>query len=240
MMASQRRRPVAEHEIARGLSLERASRLVNAIRMRDERELAAPTTNDVHGMRSKIGDSPPFNGLSGGDQDLLLSVIHTIRLKIQVYDDYPKMREEKPGTLLMATSKLIAATSSYGLMTVVADKMSHILGITIDEAGEKINEAVKTVKLMREIVQGAPARPKVYDKRKVRSRMQRDEAVTVRNCLEIFGISARNTGPDEHQGKGDEGLELIARIIHCTSGRKPGLHALRRRLTRAGRGPDNS
>jgi hypothetical protein len=242
MTPSQRRTPgvavaaAKEREIAGGPSFERASRLAKALGRRGQKEIIAPTENDVQDMRSKIGDSPPFNRLSGANQDLLLYAIHTLRLKLQVYDDYPKMREEKPGTLLTATTKLIAATSTYGLMTVVADKMSKKIGITIDEAQVKINEAIETVRLMREIVQEAPARPKVYDKRTVRSRRQRDEAVTIRNCLKIFGISVRKTGPDEYLGKGNEELELIARIIHCTSGRKPGLHALRRRLTRAVRG----
>jgi hypothetical protein len=216
-----------EREISRGPSFERASRLGKALRRRDKKEIVTPTESDVQDMRTKIGDSPPFNRLSPVDQNLLLSVINTLRLKLQVYDDYPKLREEKPGPLLTATTQLVAATSSYGLMAVVADKMSKKLGITIDDAQAKI-------------VQKAPAQPKVYDKRTVRSRRQRDEAATIRNCLKSFGITFSKTGPDEYQGKGDEGLELIARLIHCTSGKRPSLHALRRRLTRAVRGQDNS
>lgn len=229
-----------EREISRGPSFERASRLGKALRRRDKKEIVTPTESDVQDMRTKIGDSPPFNRLSPVDQNLLLSVINTLRLKLQVYDDYPKLREEKPGPLLTATTQLVAATSSYGLMAVVADKMSKKLGITIDDAQAKISEAVETVKTMREIVQKAPAQPKVYDKRTVRSRRQRDEAATICNCLKSFGITFSKTGPDEYQGKGDEGLELIARLIHCTSGKRPSLHALRRRLTRAVRGQDNS
>jgi hypothetical protein len=225
-----------ERAIGRGPSFERALRLEKALLRRDQKEIVAPPESDVQDMRTKIGDSPPFNRLSGANQDLLLCVIYTLRLKLQVYDDYPKLMEEKPGPLLTATTKLIAATSSSGLMTVVADKMSKKLGITIDEARVKINEAVETVKLMQEIVQGAPARPRVYDKRTVRSRRQRDEALTIRNCLKSFGITVSKTGPDEYQREADEGLELTARIIHWTSGRKPDLNALRRRLTRAERG----
>jgi hypothetical protein len=229
-----------EPEIANGLSLKRASRLSRARVMINQKEIVAPPESDVREMRTKIGDSPPFNRLSSADQDDLLSAIYALRLKLQVYDDLPKFMEEKPGPLLSATTKLIAATSSCGLMTVVAYKMSKKLGIAIDEAQVKINEAVETVRLMREIVQGAPARPSVYDKRMVRSRKQRDEAAAIRDVLKLFGITISKTGPDEHRGKGDEGLELIARFVHYTSGRKPNLHALRSRLTRAESGRRNS
>jgi hypothetical protein len=83
------------------------------------------------------------------------------------------------------------------------------------------------------IAQKIAAQPKVYDKRTLRRRRLRDETITILSCLELFGINVSKTGPGEHQGKADDGLELMARIIGYTSGVKPSLNALRMRLTRA-------
>ena len=54
----------------------------------------------------------------------------------------------------------------------------------------------------------------------------------IRDLLKVVGINIRKTSPDEYGREGDAGLELMARIIHYTSGDKPSLEALRMRLTR--------
>ena len=56
--------------------------------------------------------------------------------------------------------------------------------------------------------------------------------MTILRCLQLFGINVSRTAGD-YEGGGDEGLELMARIIGYTSGVKPNLNALRMRLARA-------
>jgi hypothetical protein len=120
----------------------------------------------------------------------------------------------------------------HGLLSVVADDISEIRSTTVSEAWRDLRGSIETMALTFEIVQKIAAQPKVYDKRTLRRIRQRDETTTMLRCLQLFGINVSRTGSGDYQGRGDEGLELMARIIGYTSCVKPSLNALRMRLTR--------
>ncbi len=123
----------------------------------------------------------------------------------------------------------------HGLLSVAADEMSEIRGTTVGEAWRKIIECANTANWLREIIQRISEEPKVYDKRTIRSRRQRHEAIMIRDCLKVVGVVVRKKGPDEYGREGDPGLKLAVRIALYTSGKLPGLNTFRTRLSRAGR-----
>jgi hypothetical protein len=219
--------------MARGSSFERAAWLATMLRMADRKEIADPTDDDIQEMREAIGDDPTFEKLSEANKTLLFCAMLTIRQQLQIYDELVKFEEEEPGPLLSALTRMVTTIPNYhGLLSVAADEMSEIDGTTVHEAWRKIFECANTAKLLREIIQRISAKPKVYDKRTIRSRRQRHEAIMIRDCLKLVGVDLRKTGPDEYGREGDEGLKLAARIVRYTSGNLPGLHALRTRLSR--------
>jgi len=220
--------------MARGPSFERAAWLANMLRMADRREIANPTDDDIQEMRRAIGDDLTFEKLSDANKTLLFCAMLTIRQRLQIYDQLVKFEEEEPGRLLSALTGMVATIPKYhGLLSVAADEMSEIRGTTVGEAWRQIIECANTAKLLREIVQRISAKPKVYDKRTIRSRRQRHEAVMIRDCLKVIGVDLCETGPDEYGREGDPGLKLAVRIVRYMSGKQPELHAFRTRLSRA-------
>jgi hypothetical protein len=230
-----KRKPASDIGLmARGPSFERAAWLGNMLRMADRKEIADPTDDDIQEMREAIGDDPTFEKLSDANKTLLFCAMLTIRQRLQIYDELVKFEEEKPNPLLSALTGMVETIPNYhGLLSVAADEMSEIGGTTVHEAWRKIIECANTAKLLQDIVQGISAKPKVYDKRTVRSRRQRHEAIMIRDCLKVVGVVIRMTGPDEYGREGDDGLKLAVRIIRYTSGEDVELHAFRTRLSRA-------
>jgi hypothetical protein len=204
------------------------------LRMAEQRALAEPTEDDIQEMRAAIGDDPTFARLSDASKSLMFCAMLTIRRRLEIYDGLVKFEEEEAGPLLSALTRLIVTVPGYhGLLSVAADEISEVRGTTVNEAWRTIVECVNTVELLRGIFERISARPKVYDKRTIRSRRQRHEAVMIRDCLKLVGVDLRKTGPDEYGREGDEGLKLAVRIVRYTSGKQPGLHAFRTRLSRA-------
>jgi hypothetical protein len=220
--------------MGRGPSFERAAWLANMLRMADSREIADPTESDIQEMRSAIGDNPIFAELSDANKALLFCALLTIRLRLRIYDELVKFEEEEPRPLLSALMAIVATIPNYhGVLSVAADEISEISEISVGEAWRNIVEFADTAELLRDVIQRSASRPRVYDKRTIRSRRQRHEAVMIRDCLNLVGVNLRKTGPDEYGSEGDEGLKLAARIVRYTSGKLPGLDALRTRLSRA-------
>ena len=230
-----KRKPDSDIDLmARGPSFERAAWLANMARMADRKEIADPTDDDIQEMRKAIGDDPTFEKLSDANKTLLFCAMLAIRQRLQIYDELVKFEEEEPGPLLSALTRMVATIPNYhGLLSVAADEMSEIGGTTVHEAWRKIIECANTAKLLREIVQRISAKPKVYDKRTIRSRRQRHEAIMIRDCLKVIEVVIRMTGPDEYGREGDDGLKLAVRIVRYTSGEELELHAFRTRLSRA-------
>jgi hypothetical protein len=222
--------------MARGASFERTAWLANMARMADRREIADPTADDIQEMREAIGDDPTFEKLSDTNKALLFCAMLAIRKRLQIYDELVKFEDEEPGPLLSALTGVVTTIPNYhGLLSVAADEMSEIGGTTVHEAWRKIIECANTAKLLQEIVQRISAKPNVYDKRTVRSRRQRHEAIMICDCLKVVGVDLYETGPDEYGREGDPGLKLAVRIVLYTSGKQPKLHAFRTRLSRARR-----
>ena len=118
--------------MARGPSFERAAWLGNMLRMADRKEIADPTDDDIQEMREAIGDDPTFEKLSDANKTLLFSAMLTIRQRLQIYDELVKFEEEEPGPLLSALTGIVATIPNYhGLLSVAADEMSEIRGITV-------------------------------------------------------------------------------------------------------------
>jgi hypothetical protein len=220
--------------MAHGESFENAAWLANMRIAIEKRRLFEPTDDEIQKMRAKIGDSPLCAKLSDANKAELFRVMLTVRLKLETYDRLSKFEQAHIAGLLRVLADFVATIPRHhGLLSVVADDISQIRSTTVSEAWEDIRRSVETMTLMLMIAQKIAAQPKVYDKRTLRRRRLRDETITILSCLELFGINVSKTGPGEHQGKGDDGLELMARIIGYTSGVKPSLNALRMRLTRA-------
>ena len=231
-----KRKPDSDLLARLGPSFERAAWLANMARMADKKEIADPTDDDIQEMREAIGDDPTFEKLSDANKTLLFCAMLAIRQRLQIYDELVKFEEEKPGPLLSALTRMVATIPNYhGLLSVAADEISEIRGTTVGEAWRKIIEFANTAKLLLEIVQRISAEPKVYDKRTVRSRRQRHEAIMIRDCLKVIGVVVRERGPDEYGREGDDGLKLAVRIVRYTSGEQLELHAFRTRLSRAER-----
>jgi hypothetical protein len=223
-----------KHLIARGPSFERAAWLASMLRMAEQRALAEPTEDDIQEMRAAIGDDPTFAKLSDANKALLFCAMLMIRRRLMIYDELVKFEEEEPGPLLSALTAIVAVMPNYhGLLSVIADEMSEVGGTTVSEAWRKIVEFDDTAELLRGLTHRISAQPRVYDKRTIRSRRQRHEAVLIRDCLKPVGVDLRKTGPDEYGREGNEGLKLAVRIVRYTSGKQPGLHAFRTRLSRA-------
>lgn len=228
-----KRKPDSEIDLVWGPSFERAAWLANMARMADKKEIA-PTDDDIQEMRNAIGDDPTFEKLSDANKTLLFCAMLTMRQRLQIYDELVKFEEEDPGPLLSALTRMVATIPNYhGLLSVAADEIGENRGTTVHEAWRKIIECANTAKLLREIVQRISAKPKVYDKRTIRSRQQRREAVMIRDCLKVIAVDLRETGPDEYGREGDRGLKLAVRIVLYTSGKQPKLHTFRTRLSRA-------
>jgi hypothetical protein len=222
--------------MARGASFERAAWLANMLRMADGKEIADPTDDDIQEMREAVGDDPTFEKLLDSNKTLLFCAMLTIRQRLQIYDELVKFEEEEPGPLLSALTGMVATIPNYhGLLSVAADEMAEIGRTTVHEAWRKIIECANTEKLLLEIIQRVSAEPNVYDKRTVRSRRQRHEALMIRDCLKVIGVDLRKTGPDEYGREGDPGLKLAVRIVRYTSGENVELDAFRTRLYRARR-----
>jgi hypothetical protein len=220
--------------MTQGPSFKRAVWLASMLRLAEQKALADPTDNDIQEMRVAIGDDPTFAQLSDANRTLLFCAMLTIRLRIQIYDELVKFEEEKPGPLLSALAAIVAVLPNYhGLLSVVADEMSESEETTVGDAWRKIIDFYKTADFLRDIISRIPAKPRVYDKRTIRSRRQRHEAIMIRDCLKVVGVDLRKTGPDEYGREGDAGLKLAVRIVRYTSGRQPDLHAFRTRLSRA-------
>jgi hypothetical protein len=219
--------------MARGPSFERAAWLTSMLRLSDQKALVDPSDGDIQEMRAAIGDDPAFAKLSDANQALLFSAMLTIRRRLKIYDELVKFEEEQPGPLLSALTAIVAVMPNYhGLLSVVADEMSESEATAVSEAWGKIVEFHNMADFLREIISRISAEP-AYDRRTIRSRRQRHEAVMIRDCLKIVGVDLRKTGPDEYGSEGDEGLKLAVRIVRYTSGKEPGLHAFRTRLSRA-------
>jgi hypothetical protein len=185
-------------------------------------------------MRAAIGDNQTFARLLDADKDHMFSAMLTVRHRLQIYDELVKFEEEDPSPLLSALTAIVAAVPNYhGLLSEVADEMREGGETPVGDSWRKIVEFANTAELLRESIQRISAKPKVYDMRKVRSRRQRHEAVMIRDCLKLLGVDLRMTGPDEYGREGDDGLKLAVRIVRYTSGKQPGLHAFRTRLSRA-------
>jgi hypothetical protein len=229
------RKPDSDIDLmARGPSFQRAAWLANMARIADRREIADPTDDDVQEMRRAIGDDLTFEKLSDANKTLLFRAMLTIRQRLQIYDELVKFEEEEPGPLLSALTGMVATIPNYhGLLSVAADEMSEIGRTTVHEAWRKIVECANTEKLLQDIVRRISAKPKVYDKRTIRSRRQRHEALMIRDCLKVIGVDLHETGPDEYGREGDPALKLAVRIVLYTSGTQPKLHAFRTRLSRA-------
>jgi hypothetical protein len=220
--------------MAHGESFENAAWLANMRIAIEKRGLFEPTDGEIQNMRAKIGDSPLFAKLSDTNKAELFRVMLTVRLKLETYDRLSKFEQEHIAGLLRVLGDFVATIPRHhSLLSVVADGISEIRSTTVSEAWGDIRRSVETMTLMLMIAQKIAAQPKAYDKRTLRRRRLRDETITILSSLELFGINVSKTGPGEHQGKGDDGLELLARIIGYTSGVKPSLNALRMRLTRA-------
>jgi hypothetical protein len=232
-----RRKPDSGTNVmARGpsASFERAAWLAKMGRMQDRKEIADPTDDDIQDMREAIGDDPTFEKLSDENKTLLFGAMLTIREQLRIYDGLVKSEEEEPGPLLSALTRVVTTMPNYhGLLSVAADEMSEIDGITVHEAWRKIIDSANTAEVLRGIIPRISGAPKAYDKRKVRSRRQRHEALMIHDCLKPIGVAIRMTGPDEYGREGDDGLKLAVRIVRYTSGEDVRLHAFRTRLSRA-------
>jgi hypothetical protein len=137
-----------------------------------------------------------------------------IRGRLRIYDELVKFEEEEPRPLLSALMAIVATIANYhGVLSVVADEISEISEISVGEAWRKIVEFADMTELLRDVIQRIASRPRVYDKRTIRSRRQRHEAVMIRDCLKLVGVNLRKTGPDQYGSEGDEGLKLAARIV---------------------------
>jgi hypothetical protein len=204
------------------------------LRMADQKALADPTDSDIQEMRSAIGDDPTFAMLTDANKTFLFCAMLAIRGRLRIYDELVKFEEEEPRPLLSALTAIVATIPNYhGVLSVAADEISEISEISVGEAWRKIVEFADMAELLRDVIQRIASTPRVYDKRTIRSRRQRHEAVMIRDCLKLVGVNLRKTGPDEYGSEGDEGLKLAARIVRYTSGKLPGLDALRTRLSRA-------
>jgi hypothetical protein len=220
--------------MAQGPSFERAAWLATMLRIANAGAMADPTYDDKQEMRAAIGDNQTFARLLDADKGDLFSAMLTIRHRLQIYDELVKFEEEDLSPLLSALTAIVAAIPNYhGLLSVVADEMRDGGETPVSESWRKIVEFANTAELLREIIVRISAKPKVYDMRKIRSRRQRHEAVMIRDCLKLRGVDLRLTGPDEYGREGDDGLKLAVRIVRYTSGKQPGLHAFRTRLSRA-------
>jgi hypothetical protein len=240
-----KRKPDSDIDLmARGPSFERMAWLANMLRMANRREFAEPTDDDIREMRKKIGGNPLFAKLSDANKAELFRVIVTVRQRLRIYERLPEMEEEDIAPLLRVLADFVATVPNYhGLLTVAVDEMSGTCGTTVGDGWQTIIGLVNIVESLREIVEGISeevcqrrtGKPKVYDKRTIRRLRQRYETIAIRDCLRALGINISKTGPGDHKGKGDDALELMANIIHYTSGAKPSLDALRTRLTRVER-----
>jgi hypothetical protein len=222
--------------MARGpsASFKRAAWLAKMGRMQDRKEIADPTDDDIQDMREVIGDDPTFEKLSDANKTLLFGAILTIRQQLRIYDELVKSEEEEPGPLLSALTRIVTTMPNYhGLLSVAADEMSEIDGISVHEAWRKIIDCANTAEVLRGIIRRISGAPKAYDKRKVRSRRQRHEALMIRDCLVIVGVEVPQTGSDYYGGKGSAGLALAARIVLYTSREKIGADGFKQRLYRA-------
>jgi hypothetical protein len=220
--------------MAQGPSFERAAWLATMLRIANARAMADPSDDDKQEMRAAIGDNQTFARLLDADKDHLFSAMLTVRHRLQIYDELVKFEEEDPSPLLSALTVIVAVIPNHhGVLSEAADEMSDVGKTTVGEAWQKIVEFANTAELLRDRIRNIAAKPRVYDKRTIRSRRQRHEAVMIRDCLKLVGVDLRKTGPDEYGREGDEGLKLAVRIVHYTSGQQPGLHAFRTRLSRA-------
>jgi hypothetical protein len=200
--------------MTQGESFENAAWLANMLIAIEKRALFEPTDDEIRKMRAKIGDSPLFATLSDANKAELLRVILTVRLKLETYDRLSKFEQGSIAPLLRVLADFVATIPNHhGLLGVAADEISEGRSATVSETWGDIRRSVETMALIFEIVQRIVAQPKVYDKRTLRSRRQRDETTTILSCLELFGINVSKTGPGDYQGRGDDGLELMARII---------------------------
>jgi hypothetical protein len=230
-----KRKPDSDTDLmARGPSFKRAAWLAKMLRMADRKEIADPTDDEIQEMREAVGDDPTFDKLSDANKILLFGAMLTVRQRLQIYDELVKLEEEKPGPLLSVLTGMVTTIPNYhGLLSVVADDMSEIGRTTVHEAWRKIIECANTAEELRDIIRRISSKPKVYDKRTIRSRRQRHEAVMIRDCLKVVGVVVRMTGPDEYGREGDDGLKLAVRIVRYTSGEDVRPHTFRTRLSRA-------
>jgi hypothetical protein len=121
-----------------GPSFERAAWLANMLHIADKKKIADPTDADIEEMREAIGGDPTFEKLSEGNKTLLFCAMLTMRQRLQIYDKLVKFEEEEPGPLLSLLTRMVATIPNYhGLLTVAADEMSEIDGITVHEAWRK-------------------------------------------------------------------------------------------------------
>jgi hypothetical protein len=220
--------------LSRGPSFERAAWLAKMLRAADQKELADPTEDDIAEMRMALGDDRTFAALPDDKKALLFLAMLTIRERLKIYREWVKFEEEPAGPLLSPLASLAAAIpNSHGLFSVAAAEMSEVRGISIPEAWRNINQFANTAEFFRKIFQRIAAKPKVFDKRTVRSRRQRHEAAMIGDSLKIIGVNVRMTGPNDRGRAGDDGLRLAIRIVRYTSGEKIELDAFRGRLARA-------
>jgi hypothetical protein len=214
------------------------------LHLADQKVLANPTDAHIQGMRAAIGDDPAFAKLSDANKALLFSAMLTIRVRRQIYDELVKFEHEDPAPLLRSITDVVATMPKYhSILSVVADDMSENYGMTVSESWQTITGIANAADMLRqslerisgEVCQRRTGKPKVYNGHTIRRLQQQYETVAIRDCLRAFGINIGKTGRGEHQGKGDDGLNLMACFIHFTSGFKPNLDALRTRLRRAER-----
>jgi hypothetical protein len=204
------------------------------LRMAERKELAEPSDDEIQNMLAAVGADPTFASLPDDGKSLLLLGMFNTRLRLQIYPDLVDFERETPGPLLAAlTDVLNAIADRHGLLTIVVDQIAEIRGVTVSEAWRRINQFVDAAQLMRGILEEAPAAPKVYDGRTVRSLRQRHEALMIRDCLKLAGVELRMTDPGDYDRIGDPGLALAVCVVRYTSGENIQSGTFRKRLSRA-------
>lgn len=190
------------------------------------------TDDDIREITAAIGADATFAALPPDDKDWLFRRVLRCRRVVEGFNLADEERAEDPDPLMSGLRRIVAVIpKSPALLTAIAIEMGRTRGTSFEEELFEMAQLADRADLMLEIGQKVLAKPKHFDRRRLRTMRRQLEAFLLCDALERVGIPVPRTGKSGHGRPPSPALALAGRLVAYTSGEKNVTgYAIRKRL----------